>query len=188
MNTSDVIVVMFRDMIQRFSQTVRKKINPHRYHDFAPVKEANTIHFFCEAVEEQLGGLSFLEFSNDTTRVDAILVTPQTLFLVEAKGTLMRHDISGKLKRLDQQASVFENGSHSFTNYLRTEIINQFQHNIQWGGPYSFQEIWGILLSDTFHDDLRLRWDNASSRDYATLATYTRSSELNPSYSDERDH
>jgi|GEM_PF-6957787 len=188
MSLNKAIRDIFYDMIVRFSRTVRKGINPHRYHNGAPVKEASSIHFFCEAVEKHLNALSFLEFSNDATRIDALLVTPKALFLVEAKGTLMKHDSANKLAQLERQSAVFEQSSHSLAKYLRTAIIDQFQNNKDWEDFYRFEEIWGILLSDTFHDELRLKWDSIPAHKYPFLSTYTRESKLNAMYSDDKEN
>jgi hypothetical protein len=85
------------------------------------------------------------KFSSDGLRADAVVVAADSLYVIEAKGTL---EITQGLVPLEKQVSVLEDSSHSLRFYLIDNIVNPFRAP-EWGS-HTIHHRWGIALADTF--------------------------------------
>lgn len=158
------------ETVWRYSQTIAPGFHPNRYHTGTHVKEADLVFHFVNALEQHCAlPISYREFSSDGPRVDAVVVTADSLYVIEAKGTL---EISQGLARLEEQVRVLEDPSHSLRFYLVDNIVHCFRAP-EWGGR-SIHHLWGIALTDTFQVMMTTLWENLSGVQYPTLASYTR--------------
>lgn len=108
-----------------------------------------------------------LEYRSDSGRIDAII-------LIEAKSSLDY----GRLGSLEDRAARLESLEDSLRRYLKTEIP-PFKKD-KWGleGP---DEVWGVLLAETFAERWRDRWMSLpNNATYPVLRTYTYDAQPSP--------
>ena len=121
------------ETVWRYSQTIAPGFHPNRYHTGTQVKEADLVFHFVNALEHHCSlPISYREFSSDGPRVDTVVVAADSLYVIEAKGTL---EITQGLVPLEKQVSVLEDPNHSLRFYLIDNIVNRFRAP-EWG-PYT---------------------------------------------------
>jgi hypothetical protein len=169
--SNPIIERALAETVWRYSQTIAPGFHPNRYHTGTQVKEADLVFHFVNALEQHCAlPISYREFSSDGLRVDAVVVAADSLYVIEAKGTL---EISQGLARLEEQVRVLDDPSHSLRFYLVDNIVYRFRAP-EWGSR-SIQHLWGITLTDTFQVAMTTLWENLNGGQYPTLASYTRS-------------
>ncbi len=173
----DLILTAFAGMVASITKTVTPTVMPHLYHSSATIHEVNSVYHFAKSVESQSQQTAvYCEYPCDSGCIDAVILTPSCLLLIEAKSSLSMK----KLDELERQAVRLENPIDS----LRLGLIDKvsiFKQNC-WGitDPCA---IWGVLLLETIGDqDLdvwrKLRNDQASR--YPTLSSYQYTYKPNP--------
>jgi len=185
------IELALEETVQRYCQTIAPGFHPACY--AAKVAEADLVFHFVNALERYCAlPVSYREFScngegrdcgrthgtkecfsgrggKGGRRIDAVVVSADTIYLVEAKGTLA----SGMMDALDRQICDFEDANYSLRFYLVNNIVRRFAHP-QWG-ERSIRNLWGVVLANTFQENIAEKWKRLDPGSYPVLGTYTRS-------------
>lgn len=189
--SNPTIELALEETVRRYSQTIAPGFHPACYS--AKVAEADLVFHFVNALEQYCAHpVSYREFSCDGEprdcgrrhgirvcssgrnartggrRIDAVVVSADSIYLIEAKGTLA----SGMLDDLDKQVCDFEDTSYSLRFYLVNNIVRRFIHPL-WG-ERTIRHLWGIVLANTFRENKAGDWGRLDSAQYPVLASYTR--------------
>ena len=184
-----IIERALKETVWRYGQTISPGFHPDKY--AGKVKEANSVFHFVNALEQHCAfPVSYREFSCDGEardcgrahgrkecahgrggggrRVDAVVVSADSIYVIEAKGTWD----SGMLSDLDKQICDFEAPGYSLRCYLVRRLVNRFETPV-WG-ERSIRHLCGIVLANTFREGDTAEWMNLNEAQYPVLATYTR--------------
>ena len=188
--SNPTIELALEETVRRYCQTIAPGFHPACY--AAKVKEADLVFHFVNALERHCAlPVSYREFSCNGEqrncgrkhgtkvcssgrcgraggrRIDAVVVSADSIYLIEAKGTLA----PGMLDDLDKQICDFEDTSYSLRFYLVNNIVRRFRHS-QWG-ERSIRHLWGIILANTFREKKAEEWKRLDPGQYPVLASYT---------------
>lgn len=184
-----IIERALEETVWRYGQIIAPGFHPNRYSRGGPVKEHDLVFHFVNALERHCTlPVSYREFScngekrPDSKRVqyvDAVVVDMDSIYLIEAKGSLV---IEGekklhsagqrKLVALENQTSVFADPSYSLRYYLVDKIVRRF--GAPERGERAIRHLWSIALADTFRVK-QSTWMDLDEEVYPELASYTRS-------------
>jgi len=171
--SNSIIFSALDETVWRYSKTIAPGYFPNRYHEGRQVKEIDLVFHFVNSLEAQCSTpISYREFSSDGPRIDAIVVSSDSIFLIEAKGTL---EITQGLARLEDQAKVLEDSSHSLRFYLLDNIVHPFSGE-EWGNR-NIEHLWGIVLADTFQRSFVDVWIELDTRQFPVLSSYERATD-----------
>lgn len=178
-NCRGLILTAFANMVASIAKTVTPTFMPHLYHSSATIHEANSVYHFSKSVENQSQHAAvYCEYPCDSGRIDAVILTPPRLLLIEAKSSLSMK----KLDELERQAVRLENPNDS----LRLGLIDKVPIFRQ--SCWSITDpctIWAVLLLETIGDQGLDVWNglsNDQANRYPTLSTYEYKYKPNPVY------
>ena len=187
-----IIERALKETVWRYGQTISPGFHPNRYSHpkvtlgGGPVKEHDLVFHFVNALERHCAlPVSYREFSCDgdpdgkaVQYVDAVVVDMDSIYLIEAKGSLvieknrqLNKPGRDKLTALESQVKDLEDASYNLRCYLVRRIVNRF--GTPEFGRRSIRHLWGVALADTFQVGTST-WMNLNEAQYPVLASYTR--------------